>query len=395
MKILRIIPTMNPSYGGPCQGIRNSIPALNKFGITNEVVCFDEEDIDYKIIDEFEIHKLGKGIGPYKYNSKFRNWLNKNFNRFDLVIVHGLWQYTSYGAFLEWKKFQKSNSKFPKFYIMPHGMLDPYFQKSPDRKFKAIRNFIFWNLFEKKVINNSNAVLFTCQRELELANETFNSYNPKNVLNVGYGIKSPPLFKNEMREDFLRRSGLKDSEPFILFLSRIHPKKGVDILIDVYQKIKGDNPNIDIPKLVIAGPLESAYSTEIYESVKGREDIIFTNMLQGNAKWGALYSCEAFILPSHQENFGIAVVEALACSSPVLITNKVNIWKEIESGNAGIVDNDTKKGIYSLLSQWLRLDKNKKEVARTHAKNTYLNKFTNHEAANQFIEKLNLGEIKS
>jgi len=74
--------------------------------------------------------------------------------------------------------------------------------------------------------------------------------------------------------------------------------------------------------------------------------------LSGDAKWGAFYGCEAFILPSHQENFGIAVVEALACGKPVLISNQVNIWREIESAGGGIVAEDSLAGTRELLKRW-------------------------------------------
>lgn len=85
-------------------------------------------------------------------------------------------------------------------------------------------------------------------------------------------------------------------------------------------------------------------------------------MLQGDAKWGALYSCEAFILPSHQKNFGIAIAEALACVIPVLMTKKVNIWREIEDDGAAIICNDNLEGILKILSEWLNLPTEKTRV---------------------------------
>ena len=132
MMILRIIVTMNPSYGGPCQGIRNSIPALKKLGIKNEVLCFDKPSIDYGLTDDFVIHKIGASVSPYAYNSKLSEWLLSNLARFDIVLIHGLWLHTSYGTFRTWNMFKKRNSVYPELYVMPHGMLDPYFQKAPD-----------------------------------------------------------------------------------------------------------------------------------------------------------------------------------------------------------------------------------------------------------------------
>ncbi|WP_339865811.1 glycosyltransferase [uncultured Algoriphagus sp.] len=381
---------MNPSYGGPCQGIRNSIPALKKLGIKNEVLCFDKSSIDYGLTDDFVIHKIGASVSPYAYNSKLSEWLLSNLARFDIVLIHGLWLHTSYGTFRTWNMFKKRNSVYPELYVMPHGMLDPYFQKAPDRKFKSFRNSVFWHLFEKKVVNGVDGVLFTCQREKELACKSFKDYHPKNEINVGYGIQQPPPYINEMKNEFLEISGLKENTPYFIFLSRIHEKKGIDLLLDSYTSIVKENKFETIPKLVIAGPLSSKYAQSMKDSVSDRDDIIFTGMLQGNAKWGALYLSEAFVLPSHQENFGIAVVEALACSAPVLISDKINIWKEIVEGEGGIVKSDTKIGVKNLLEQWLQLNNSSKINYRSTAENTYMKYFTIEKAALQFIKQLGI-----
>lgn len=381
---------MDPSYGGPCQGIRNSIPALKKVGINNEVLCFDNYSMDYGFTDDFVIHKIGASVGPYAFNSKLKEWLLTNFARFDIVLVHGLWLYTSYGTFRAFNTFKKNNLVYPKLYVMPHGMLDPYFQKAPDRKFKSFRNSVFWHLFEKKVINGVDAVLFTCQMEKELACKSFKDYHPKNEINVGYGIQQPPPYIQKMKDEFLKISGLNENTSYFIFLSRIHEKKGIDLLLDSYTSIVKENKFGTIPKLIIAGPLSSKYAQSLKDSVSDRDDIIFTGMLQGNAKWGALYMSEAFVLPSHQENFGIAVVEALACSTPVLISDKINICKEIEEGEGGIVKSDTKYGVKNLLEQWLQLNTNSKNNYKKTAKNTYMKYFTIEKAALQFIEQLGI-----
>jgi glycosyltransferase involved in cell wall biosynthesis len=96
--------------------------------------------------------------------------------------------------------------------------------------------------------------------------------------------------------------------------------------------------------------------------------IHWPGMLTGSLKWGALRAADAFILPSHTENFGIAVVEALAARRPVLITNKVNIWPEIHHDRAGLVEDDTTDGIELLLRRWLEMSLNEREAmaARCH-----------------------------
>ena len=188
----------------------------------------------------------------------------------------------------------------PKLYLMPHGMLDPYFQRAKSRRLKAIRNWIFWKLIEGKVINGADGVLFTCKDELLLARETFDPYHPKAEINVGYGIQLPPLFEQDFRKSFLEKCPELENKPYWLFLSRIHPKKGTDLLLKSYLKLK--MKYIDIPALVIAGPgLDTPYGKELQHLAKDSL-IYFPGMLEGSTKWGAFYGCEAFILPSHQEN---------------------------------------------------------------------------------------------
>jgi glycosyltransferase involved in cell wall biosynthesis len=191
-------------------------------------------------------------------------------------------------------------------------MLDPYFQKAPERRLKAIRNQIYWKLIEQKLINRADGLLFTCEAELLLARETFTPYHPKRELNVGYGIQEPPAFTPAMRDAFLNKCPEIADKSYILFLSRVHEKKGADLLIKAYSSIRNSSSS----KLIIAGPgMETDYGKSLIQIVKEdhlEHSVHFTGMLSGDAKWGAFYGCETFVLPSHQENFGIAVVEALA-----------------------------------------------------------------------------------
>jgi glycosyltransferase involved in cell wall biosynthesis len=98
-------------------------------------------------------------------------------------------------------------------------------------------------------------------------------------------------------------------------------------------------------------------------------------MLTGDIKWGALSAAEAFVLPSHQENFGIAVAEALACGTPVLISNKINIWREIDGDGAGLVENDDLAGTSRLLTRWLATDGNARAAMSNNAQQCFANRF--------------------
>src|SRR5207253_5868060 len=123
---------------------------------------------------------------------------------------------------------------------------------------------------------------------------------------------------------------------------------------------RGRGPGADEDRihLVMAGPDELGWQRSLagLASRLGLDArITWTGMLNPALRWGALTSAEVFVLPSHQENFGIAVVEAMACGLPVLISNKVNIWREVEADGAGWVSDDTFEGVATLLKKWLAL----------------------------------------
>ena len=402
MRVLRIIPSMNPSSGGPCQGIRNIIPELEKLGIQNEVICLDDPSASFMGKDIFTVHALGPAKGPWRYSEKLVPWLMDNIGRFDVVIIHALWLYHGYALRKALRKIKRrikpgKDFKLPRIYVMPHGMLDPYFQRTEERKMKAIRNWIYWKFIESKVVNNSDGLLFTCQAELMLAREPFRPYHPKMEINIGYGIEAPPILEAQMMEAFYKKCPQVNGQPFILFLSRIHEKKGIDHLLEAYIKIKERQLRTGamntLPKLVIAGPgLDTSYGekmqTLVEQTVLLNGSVFFPGMLTGKAKWGAFYECDAFILPSHQENFGIAVVEALACGKPVLVSNQVNIWKEIIESGAGIVSDDNTEGVESLLKSWYDLSPAKKDQMGKLALACYQKEFAIQPAAERFCEMI-------
>ncbi|MEP2058449.1 MAG: glycosyltransferase [Maribacter litoralis] len=387
MRILQVIASMNPKHGGVCQGIRNTVPELQKMGVESEVVCLDDPNSDYLGQDAFVIHALGKSKKLWGYHKDLIPWLLSNFSKYDVVVVNGLWLYQSHAAIKAMLAYRKTHDVSPKVYVMTHGMLDPYFQTAKDRKLKALRNKLYWKVLENKVVNEADGILFTCEEELLLARTTFPNYKPKREINVGYGIQPPPANIEGMREAFASHVPDWNSKPFLLFLSRIHPKKGVDMLINAYRKLEEEFE--EVPQLIIAGPNEHEYGKEMQTLGADWPNIIFSGMLSGDAKWGAFHESETFVLSSHQENFGIAVVEALACSKPVLISNKVNIWREIEKGKGGIVKSDSQDDTYQLLKEWILLNQKEKNQMSLDAGSVYQAHFTISSATEKYLQGIN------
>ena len=176
-------------------------------------------------------------------------------------------------------------------------------------------------------------------------------------------------------------------------MGRIHEKKGCDLLVQAFARVAALDPQLH---LVMAGPDQTGWVPTLQAmaaSLGITERISWPGMLKDDLKWGALYSADAFVLPSHQENFGIAVAEALACGVPVLISDKVNIWQEIQADGAGLVDADTVAGAESMLRRWLALDAGERARLREQARRTFESRFAMEATANDLLEVIrNSGE---
>jgi len=379
MNVLRVTASMDPAYGGPPHGIRASIRAMAAMGVENEVVCCDTPDAEWIGSDAFPLHAFGPGRFGFSYTPKLGPWLRENARRFDAVVVHGMWQ---------WPGLAVLRARVPRFFLMPHGMLDPWFQRDRSRRVKAVRNFFYWWLAERWVVNRAAGLFFTCEEEMRLAATTFDGYRPKRALNIGYGIQSPPAFSEKMQKAFLEKVPRFEGQPYLLFLGRIHPKKGVDLLVSAYlQFLKTEKLKNDFPHLVIAGPgWDTGYGAEVKARIGENSMIHTTGLLEGDSKWGALHGCEAFVLPSHQENFGIAVVEALGCNKPVLISDKVNIWREIVADGAGLAEEDSIQGTARLLQRFKKGELNGANPQRFH--DCFLGRFEIQQASRKLLEAL-------
>ena len=408
MKLLHVIPSMDPAQGGVAQAVRNMVPALAQLDVHNEVLSFDAADTAFLGRDAFPVHAIGPAKGGYGYCPALQPWLAAHLQNFDGVIAHGLWQHHCAGTWSAIARFRRSHPSAPdspRFYVMPHGMLDPYFQKAPGRRLKALRNTVFWKFIEARPVNNADGVLFTCAEELTLARQPFTPYHPRRELEVGLGIEAPPPRHADMAPAFAERCPQVAGRPYLLFLSRLHEKKGTDLLIRAYLQLRAQwqrdggtrSDGRELPALVVAGPgldtdhgrLLQQLAASQPDAAGGTNDIHFPGMLSGAAKWGALYGCSAFVLPSHQENFGIAVVEAMACGRPVLISRQINIWRECEPG--GIVADDTQGGALELLTRWLALSPQQQVMLGHEAHAAYQRHFEVGEAARRLKEALQPG----
>ena len=381
MRILRSIHTLNPAVGGPIESVRQSSAALLKLGHEVEIVTLDAPQSPWLRDSPVPTHALGSGRGGYGYASHFASWIRGRRREFNAVIVHGLWQYSSFGV---WRGLRGTGTPY---FVFPHGMLDPWFKKR--YPLKHLKKLVYWPWGEYRVLRDATAVLFTSEDEKRLARESFSLYHCRERV-VNYGTAPPGVDPATARQTFFERFPLLRGKRLFLFLGRLHEKKGADILIRAFGEIRRAHAGHDPLHLVMAGPSSNqAYVDQLKAlAVSAQVPITFTGMLSGDLKWGAFHAAEAFVLPSHQENFGIAVVEALACSTPVLISNKVNIWREIVEDGAGLADDDTVDETVRLLERWLCLSVREQELMRTSAQKCFAQRFHIDRATDSLVATL-------
>ena len=347
-----------------------------------EIATLDDPSAPWIANFAAPVHALGSKRAVYGYSKNLDKWLLENLSRFDRVVVHGVWQYLSYSVW-------KATRRIPKpFCLFTHGFLDPWFQKH--YPLKHIKKVLYWRAIEHRVVRDAQAVLFTSEEEMRLADGSFRPYQCHPRV-VGYGIPPVPQAKQD-RDEVIRE--LTASHPqlkgrrFFLFLARIHEKKGIDLLLQAFAKVKERLPNTAI---VIAGKGDPELVKKLHSlasSLSITSDLVWTGAIYGEFKWSLIKAAEAYILPSHQENFGISVVEALACGTPVLISNKVNIWREIQAAGAGIVKNDDVNGTAELLNAWAMLTPQEKGTMKVHAEACWDRNFNIVKTSGRFFDIL-------
>jgi glycosyltransferase involved in cell wall biosynthesis len=342
-RILHVIHSVSLEGGGPAEGLRR-LGEVDPMGM--EVVCLDDP-IRISLTDHpYPIYGMGDSTTTYYgYTPRLTRWINTNFSRFDGVVIHGLWQYHSYGT------YRSLLGKLP-YIVFPHGMLDSYFRQT--YPLKHLYKSAYWLALERRVLRDAKAVCFTSQAEHDCSVGTFWLDSWKAAI-VSFGTAAAKGNAETQRELFLNTFPSLRSKRILLFLSRIHRKKGCDILIEAFARIAADHPDLD---LVIAGPDHDGLRNILFRQTENlglQNRIHWTGMLREDEKWGAFRAADAFVLPSHQENFGVAVAEALACGIPTLISNKVNTWPDILACGAGLVDDDTVDGTHRNLVRFLSM----------------------------------------
>ncbi len=366
MHYLELVASIDPRSGGVIAGITALAHERAAHGDRTTVASLDAPDAFAQRGLPFAWVGLGPGRGKYAYAPDYTPWVRAQARAFDLVSINGLWQYHSFGA---WRALRQLGVPYV---VFPHGMLDPWFNR--EYPLKHLKKMLYWWWAERRVLRDAAAVCFTCDRERELARQSFSPYQASETV-VGYGIDDPPPPDPGQVAEFIRRVPAAAGSRVLLFLSRIDKKKGCDLLLRAFARVCASDPRWH---LVMAGPDLDGWQAKLQSmatSLGIAKRVSWPGMLSGAGKWGAFRTAEAFCLPSHQENFGIVVAEALACGCPVLTSDQVNIWPEVIAGGAGLAGADTVVGISGLLSRWIAAGETAAATCRSNARPAYLRHF--------------------
>lgn len=359
MKILHVICTTNLESGGPVEAVQKIATVFAKDGHAPEVVSLEPQEVVDGWLDRFPCPctGLGRGIGRYRFNPKLVEWIRKRALSFDLVISHGVWNFTS--AAVHWSLH---NTPTP-YFVFTHGMLDPWFRDA--FPVKHLFKQAYWSMVEGRTLRDARAVLFTCEEERLRARGVYKGHRYHEQV-VRYGTARPKGDPETEKAAFHEAFPQLKNRRFLLFISRIHPKKGCDLLIEAFANCLGELPaDLDV---VMAGPDQVGIAKGL-QALAERHGVAnrihWPGMLKNELKWGAFRLAEAMILPSHQENFGFVVAEAMACGTPVLISDKVNIWREVLAAKAGFVEPDTLEGACNLLRRFAAMtDEERKQIEK-------------------------------
>ncbi len=376
-RVLRIITSADLRGGGPIEGARRFAEIWARDGHRQDLLTLDPPEEEHLPDYPGKIFRVGPPRGRsllqrYRYAPAMVPWLKAHAGDYDAVIVSGLWRYMARGAY---KGLAGGNVPY---FVFTHGMLDPWFRESAPAKHWGKQ--LSWLLAEGPLTANATNVLFTTEEEKLRADKAFWPYHAKPEV-VGYGTSDANGDPATQVAAFRALLPALGERRFLLFLSRIHPKKGCDLLVEGFAAIAASDPTLD---LVIAGPDE----TGLVDGLRARtqalgigDRIHFPGMLKGDTKTGAFRAADAFVLPSHQENFGIVVAEAMACGTPVFLSDKVNIWREVVADGAGMVEPDTLEGTKRLLQRFAALSPDERRTMGEAARASFLSRFHVEQAA--------------
>lgn len=345
MKILHVAASMSSKWGGPPRYLAKLTEELAKKDIQSTIYATYKINDKTKVIIPkgvnlklFPCNFIGKIWTSYSY--KLKKAIYQEINNYDIIHIHEIWHFPHYIAYKAAKKFNKP------YIVTVHGELSPWCLS-----YKKIKKKIYSSLIQRRILREAKIInALTNEEEREIVKFSGN----KRIKIVPVGI-NPNEFKNNFSKRDLNNLYPKiENKKVILFLGRVHQKKGIDLLIKAFTEITKKRKDIC---LLIVGPIDKKYKDEFLEISKNRKsvnlrNIIFTGLVDERKKLIILSNTDIFVLPSYSEGFSMAVLEAMCNKLPVIVTHQCN-FQEITKVEAGIVINPCIEELVKALNELL------------------------------------------
>lgn len=334
IRVLHVVDVISSRYGGITTAIENICSGLGRLGVQVLVLATDRDwpqgrlkrffSNPFRCKDHWR-SLVATAWSPLSYAPGIDRHLDRYGYGFDLIHIHGLYRYPQYAA----ARFARRIGR--PYIISPHGSLDPVMFNKPERR---LPKRLYERLFERRNLAGANAIHYTAAEEQSLAEGLCMYRTPGFVVPLGFDLEQ--FRRLPSKGNFRRRFALGDGS-LTLFCGRITMRKGLDLLLPAFARLAKIER---AARLAVVGPDNEGCWAQYQELARqlGVEDrIVMTGMLGGEELLEAYVDADLMALPSYSENFGNVVVEAMLCGTPVLISDRVKIWREIAGSDSGIV----------------------------------------------------------
>lgn len=357
MTILHVVPDLDLATGGPVTALTGLVHAQKQAGLEVSVACRKTQNprqLTGQIRDwNIPVHELSSEKRPLQSDLALRAALENLITGADIVHLHGVWENIHAEASIAARQTQTPTI------FRTCGMLDRYqLAQKPFKKWLYLRARLL------RELNSARAIHYSTPIERDLTHPPLH-LRPRAIVEPN-GITLGE-FQTLPARGFLRELfPAIGARPIVLFLSRLHPKKGVPLLLEAFAQTQ----NLGAALVLVGGgtPEYEAQLRALAAQSAGAENVFWVGMLPRAECLQALADADLFVLPSYQENFGNAVVEAMAIGVPVVISDQVALYPEVESAGAGSVCQTNAQDVAAHLTRWLsdapaRLDAGQKARA--------------------------------
>lgn len=332
MRVLHVIPSLGPLRGGPSVAARAMAAGLARAGLEVELAATDDDGPGRLAVPHglplreggVTFRYFPRQTGFYTGSAPLAAWLAANAGRYDLIHAHALFSFAPLAA------AAAAAARGVPYIVRPLGTLSPWGLRNRRPLLKAAS----LQLLDRHALAGAAAVHFTTEQERAEA--------------AALGVPHRPVVAPlpvELDHEGLRRAAgrLRARHPALagravaLFLGRLDPKKGLELLLPALAAARAQRPGL---ALLVAGEGEPGYLAGLRRQAAALglgDAVVWAGFLAGADKLAALAGAELFVLPSHAENFGVAVVEAMAAGLPVIISDQVGIHREVAAAGAGLV----------------------------------------------------------